>query len=248
MNRCIVVLTLLLAVCAGFVLAQDTQDVVYLKNGSIIRGMIVEQIPGKSIKIQTRDGSVFVYPMEDIERMTREAQAEQAGGPATNKFAVGGHVGTDITGGLGFGGGLAYILAPGGASYGHEFAVDYFFHEYDESGSGESEYTDLSIIAFRANWLWNYNPGQSGVYFITGVGFVYAMLDYTIEYSAATYGQFSSETYDYTSVGNAINLGIGWTSASGIGARLETPMIFFYSSGSASSFVPTFTLAVKFIF
>lgn len=35
-------------------------DVVYLKNGSIIRGMIIEQIPNVSLKIQTKDGSIFV--------------------------------------------------------------------------------------------------------------------------------------------------------------------------------------------
>ena len=28
-----------------------TQDVVYLKNGSVIRGLIIEQVPNKSIKV-----------------------------------------------------------------------------------------------------------------------------------------------------------------------------------------------------
>lgn len=31
--------------------AQQYQDVVYLKNGSVIRGLITEQIPNKSLKI-----------------------------------------------------------------------------------------------------------------------------------------------------------------------------------------------------
>ena len=48
------------------------QDVVYLKNGSIIRGMIIEQIPNKSIKIQTKDGNVFVFEMDEIEKITKE--------------------------------------------------------------------------------------------------------------------------------------------------------------------------------
>lgn len=47
-------------------------DVVYLNNGSVIRGMIVEQIPNVSIKIQTKDGSIFVYKMEEVEKMTKE--------------------------------------------------------------------------------------------------------------------------------------------------------------------------------
>ena len=47
-------------------------DVVYLKNGSVIRGMIIEQTPNVSLKIQTKDGSIFVYKMEDVEKMTKE--------------------------------------------------------------------------------------------------------------------------------------------------------------------------------
>jgi hypothetical protein len=48
------------------------QDVVYLKNGSIIKGMIIEQIPNVSIKIQTPDQNIFVYKMDEIEKMTKE--------------------------------------------------------------------------------------------------------------------------------------------------------------------------------
>ena len=50
----------------------ELQDVVYLKNGSIIRGLIIEQIPNVSLKIQTVDGSVFVYKIDEIEKMTKE--------------------------------------------------------------------------------------------------------------------------------------------------------------------------------
>lgn len=49
-------------------------DVVYIKNGSIIRGIIIEQIPNVQIKIQTKDGSIFVYKMDEIERMTKEQE------------------------------------------------------------------------------------------------------------------------------------------------------------------------------
>ncbi|MEN8194201.1 MAG: hypothetical protein ABFS12_15360 [Bacteroidota bacterium] len=51
---------------------QNYQDVVYLKNGSIIKGMIIEQVPGSSLKIQTKDESVFVYKMDEVEKMTKE--------------------------------------------------------------------------------------------------------------------------------------------------------------------------------
>ena len=42
-------------------LHNNYQDVVYLRNGSIIRGVIIEQIPNESLKIQTPGGSVFVF-------------------------------------------------------------------------------------------------------------------------------------------------------------------------------------------
>lgn len=51
---------------------QQYVDVVYLKNGSIIKGMIIEQIPNVSLKIQTKDESVFVYKMDEVEKMTKE--------------------------------------------------------------------------------------------------------------------------------------------------------------------------------
>jgi hypothetical protein len=53
------------------------RDVVYLKNGSIIRGIIMEQVPGKSIKIETGDKSLFVFQMEEIEQMVKEQINEE---------------------------------------------------------------------------------------------------------------------------------------------------------------------------
>ena len=48
------------------------QDVVYLKNGSKIKGVLIEQIPNKSLKIQTKDGSIFNYNMDEVEKITKE--------------------------------------------------------------------------------------------------------------------------------------------------------------------------------
>jgi hypothetical protein len=55
----------------------NTQDVVYLKNGNIIKGMIIEQIPNVSIKIQTADRSLFVFKMDEIDKMTKEPVSGQ---------------------------------------------------------------------------------------------------------------------------------------------------------------------------
>jgi len=52
---------------------QEYEEVVYLKNGSVIKGIIIEQVPDVSIKIQTKDGNIFVYKMEEVDRITKEA-------------------------------------------------------------------------------------------------------------------------------------------------------------------------------
>ncbi len=55
--------------------AQSSQEVVYLKNGSVIRGVIIEQVPNESLKIQTADGSIFAYQMDEVEKITKEQSA-----------------------------------------------------------------------------------------------------------------------------------------------------------------------------
>lgn len=75
--------------CFGFCLAlflgaaqahaQKLDDVVYTKDGSIVRGTIVEQIPGKSLKIRTSDGSVFHFRTSDVAKITKEQSLARAG-------------------------------------------------------------------------------------------------------------------------------------------------------------------------
>lgn len=50
----------------------NTRDVVYLKNGSIIKGLVLEVIPNDTIKIQISDGSIFVYSMSEVEKIQKE--------------------------------------------------------------------------------------------------------------------------------------------------------------------------------
>ena len=66
LTSCLTALALTSQVCA-----QQKDDVVYPKNGSIIRGTIIEQIPGESLKIQTQGGNVFVLTMDDIDKIVR---------------------------------------------------------------------------------------------------------------------------------------------------------------------------------
>ncbi len=68
---------MLLVMTASVLFAQSNlQDVVYLKNGSIIKGVITEQVFGEHIKMETADGSVFVFKAEEIEKITKTEKIE----------------------------------------------------------------------------------------------------------------------------------------------------------------------------
>jgi len=85
------------------VYAQQTyQDVVYLKNGSIIRGTIIEQIPNVSIKIETSDRNVFVYKIDEIEKTTKEPGLNVNSKSGSNSGTKPGYCGI-INVGYGFG-------------------------------------------------------------------------------------------------------------------------------------------------
>lgn len=71
-NTVIIFITLFIFTPSGFAQQEEMEDVVYLKNGNIIRGQILEQIVNESLKIETRGGSVFVFSMDEISRITKE--------------------------------------------------------------------------------------------------------------------------------------------------------------------------------
>ncbi|MDD6209220.1 MAG: hypothetical protein PUB21_01275 [Bacteroidales bacterium] len=50
--------------------SQNSDDVVYLKNGDVVKGTILEQ--GTPLKIKTPDGKILVFQAEYIEKVTKE--------------------------------------------------------------------------------------------------------------------------------------------------------------------------------
>ncbi|MBE2218773.1 MAG: hypothetical protein IAE90_11245 [Ignavibacteria bacterium] len=73
MNRAILYLSAIIFTFSTLVLfAQQYEDVVYLKNGSIIHGVILELVPEESIKIQTKDGNTFFFKMNEVKKITKE--------------------------------------------------------------------------------------------------------------------------------------------------------------------------------
>lgn len=88
MHRLVLVGCVTAVVVTSPVSAQELEDVVHLKNGGVVRGTIIEQVEGESLRIETAGGNVFAYTMEEIAEITREPV------PATEPAAGGVEIGT----------------------------------------------------------------------------------------------------------------------------------------------------------
>ncbi len=57
-----------------FLYAQEaSQNTLYLKNGNMIRGHIVEFIPDSIVRIQTADGSLFVFRSDELRKISTDS-------------------------------------------------------------------------------------------------------------------------------------------------------------------------------
>ena len=62
-----------LCLLCQFSVAQPLQDVIYKKDGSVLRGLLVEQdFENARYKIQLIDGSIFSITQQDIDKITKE--------------------------------------------------------------------------------------------------------------------------------------------------------------------------------
>jgi hypothetical protein len=67
--------------------AQKSKDVLYLKNGSIIFGKLLE-IKDGNYKMQTSDGSMFMYKAEEIDKFSKESPQFDVRKPGGFSFAM----------------------------------------------------------------------------------------------------------------------------------------------------------------
>jgi hypothetical protein len=54
----------------------STDDIIYLKNGSMIRGTIFEQVPKSYLKIKTLEGKVQKYKFSEISKLSKADVSE----------------------------------------------------------------------------------------------------------------------------------------------------------------------------
>lgn len=84
MKKLLFLVVMLIASMSVF--SRTSPETVYLKNGSIINGEIIEYQPDKQVKILTADNSVFVCNVEDIEKVTRVSTDVLAGKNSTSGY------------------------------------------------------------------------------------------------------------------------------------------------------------------
>lgn len=123
-----IITTLFISIFCTNIFAQKSkqEDVVYLKNGSQIRGEITEQKIGENLKIQLLGGSVFVFAENEIDSIKKEAVFAQVK-DRSNFYAK--HKGFRN-------------MTEGGLIIGHEFKDDWW---------GYSSRTDWGLMLHTVN-------------------------------------------------------------------------------------------------
>ena len=226
--RRVLPLLVLLLVCVGSLAAQEMEDVVYLRDGTVVRGEIIEQVPGQSIRIRTRDGSVYVYTMNLIERIVREpVQAPAAAEPAATPQAEGPQL-RHARKGFWIGLGLGY------GSFGFEDLP-----EREGGGSGMLKLggtlsQSLQIGVQSNGWFKSYSEVDGSITFsvLTGIVQFYPVQNgglYVVGGAGA--GVLSASAIGYT----ATESGFGWVFGVGYDLRLGgmfslTPYVNYFAA------------------
>ena len=228
MRKLLLLLTLLLSI-STYVAAQNYTEVVYLKNGSVIKGVIIEQVPNVSLKIKTSDGSLIICQMNDVEKITKEERYTRDYRKDANNRKAARNTLKGYKGFIDFG----YIADLSdydankveiSTSHGYQFN-NYF---YLGGGVAADFYTDADLIAvpifvdFRANFInkkvtpfadikTGYSVGDvEGLYVSTGIGVRFSLkgkkaLNLKLEYN---YQQYVSNETDSVSITAEADSGI----------------------------------------
>ena len=141
MKRIFLIFAILIGSLSIF--AQSFQEVVYLKNGSIVRGVIIEQVPNESLKIQTADGSIFAYKMDEVLKISKEAKNRSTLKVNEQGYRPNGYRGfVDIDGGFGAGSENGDVYIGFSTSHGYQ-TCPYFFIG---AGLGVQYHFDLETV------------------------------------------------------------------------------------------------------
>lgn len=218
MKKSILIIAMLLGM-ATFCAAQSHVDVVYLKDGSVIRGLVVEQIPDKSIKIETYDGSLFVYNMDQVEKITKELNRRQRRQHLPRNVKVYTDYNQSLRGYKGFIDGGYNFGDDGNIEFSTSHGYQFNNHIFVGGGLALRYYSDYEVTSvpffanFRANFINNsitpfvdvktgYAVGDiEGFYASIGLGMRIKLqnrmaLNLTVTYSGQEDGYFYHDYWD----------------------------------------------------
>lgn len=236
-----------------FLYTQQMEDVIYLKNGSIIRGIIIEQVPNISLKIKTKDGSVFAYKMEEVEKLTKEdmkgewyTETSKLGndGFRSGKFLVGLKAGYgdwgSITYGLNFEIGISdnFGIALDGAYTTWDESYYYGTIYGDTTNTSYSYKYDYNLIGALLSLAYHITPGKKlDLYVKGGVG--YFFIDASTRWSPKTPpGSYSNSISNAqaSGVGYGGQFGLNYFFSKNIGASFSAGWPFYASGGVTFKF------------
>jgi hypothetical protein len=63
-------------ICSAEVLAQRKEDVVYLSNGSVLRGVLTSDSVSSTVRILNHAGDIWVFKQDEVDSITREKPFE----------------------------------------------------------------------------------------------------------------------------------------------------------------------------
>lgn len=219
MRKLLLLLTLLLSI-STYVAAQNYTEVVYLKNGSVIKGVIIEQVPNVSLKIKTGDGSLIICQMNEVEKIIKEERYTRDYRTDIDNRKAARNTLKGYKGFVDFG----YIADLSdydankieiSTSHGYQFN-NYF---YLGGGVAADFYTDADLIAvpifvdFRANFInkkvtpfadikTGYSVGDvEGAYVSTGIGVRFSLkgkkaINLKLEYNYQQYNDHGDYSYN----------------------------------------------------
>jgi hypothetical protein len=222
-------LLLIVIMCASnYSFAQaNMEDVLYLKNGSIIRGVIIEQIINKSVKIQTKDRSVFVFKYDEIEKITREnlPTEDKSSDNKNPEFKIKGF--TNITT-INYSPGIGNIDANGVSVKNEDYSIGlktingYQFNNYFSLGVGIGidKYKEISLIPITVDVSVNLLKSRVSPTLNAGIGYSLGLAD------------ASSGIIIHPSVGLKVFISKNIAYTFNLGYRLQEQTILHYNYNS----------------
>ncbi len=172
---------LLFLFLSSLIYSQQYQDVIYLKNGDIVKGVIIENVPDKYVKVEVTNGSIITLSYSNILKFTKEKKEnveneiiqpvqtynqDEKLSEKSFQFSFGGRIGyfspsedaiSEIYGsGLSFG--ISMFLF-GAKQLGVDFSIDYFYKSgepiiYDPNNIIDEGTAELTIIPITLTALY----------------------------------------------------------------------------------------------